>query len=1195
MAIVKLFSSMKKRILTFLSMFVLIGINAWADTDLASLISQASSGGEVKLTEDVTLTKTITIDKNLTLDMAGHTITATNCRAFQITKGDVVIKNTGGGYKRITSTHDADNTTFDEESSVIRIGDGSSKNDYTETNRTRVSLTIDTNVEVYTAYCYGISVFGSKTKETLIVNGKVTVAGNYSAIAGNGLPYFTGTTINIGKDAVITATKANAIYQPQGGELNVYGKVGATGNKGGIEAKSGTINIYDGAKVYGSSKTQTHTANSNGCSTTGYAIAVVNNKSYTGCTKVNINNSSGEVSYNVAILDDSGDVPDTKKGSICITSGCFKNCTIEESFLAEGKKLVKGKSVSRVVDTSTEIVATIGTSYSYISLDDAVSDWKSNTLTLQKDVEFRPYSINGKTVTLDLNGHQWKAIYSEKQTATTCAFQIFTSSNSMLTINDSKGNGSIVCGDNMSEAIWMGNSGASYNNRTATLIVNGGKLQGKYYAIAGNGSWKGITNITINGGELGGEVAIYHPQNNGTLTITGGTITGDATALEIRAGKEINISGGKFSSTATAKKVEANGSGTTTSGYALAVSQHTTKLPINVNITGGEFEGYTAFGVVNPQNNETENVNITVADGTFKATATEGGEALYMGHKGGTVNVTGGKFTGTVTKAEGANLYLLGGSYSVEPTNGVLAKGFSVSSNDSETDKSSYPYKVEFKKVETTVDESVTYKDAEGNDISEADKTNVENAVTETVTENTAVNDNTPNTDTAISENDKTELNNLLAEAAGLKTEEETTTTINKVETGLSINLTSASVSKQEDQDNTYQVTKMVFDIKPVAVAYDSNNKPLASVTVPNSLISNKIKFRLPIDKSTTAKYASISHQADESQTEDDLGLFEIQTLSGSSDKYIELERDNFSIYAVSLSNATSVMTAYKGNSESITVAMDATSWSKILKDCPNAVAVVPSENAKFTNGNNVKNVIVEYTAGSTKAYECPNFALTDLKDFYSPYDFIALSGSYSRTSNNISTDGKSYNSVCLPFAIKATDLSNTAQILTFSYYDAGNKTVGFTKATGQISAGTPCLVLEGSNVAWTVNFENTKITCTPNNSGNMKGTFTLTSEYANNTNYLSVNTDNKFQKLASTLSPFRSCLYLDKDNNIGLDSNSKMNIVVLDETTGIKNVGNTAVSDGNFYSLNGVKLGTSFDKLPKGIYLYGGKKIVKK
>ena len=1028
--------------------------------------------------------------------------------------------------------------------------------------------------------------FGSKTQETLIVNGSVAVTGNFSAISGNGNAWYKGTTITIGSTATITAKTTNAIYHPQDGVLNVYGTVGNTSNKGGIEAKAGTINIYDGAKINGF-KSTTHTANSNGCSTTGYAIAVVNNSAYAGGVKVNIDNLNGEFNYKLGIIDDD-EVAADKKGSITINNGYFKNYTPDASFLAPGKKLVKGKASCVVVDEATPIVASIG-NYDYVNIDNAVSDWTSGTLTLKADVESVPHAINYKTKTLDLNGHQWKGIYSDKQAGITCAFQIFTGSNSKLTINDSKGGGSIVGDDKITEAIWMGNAAAWKDTNTATLIVNGGKLQGKYYAVAGNGAWKGKTNISINGGELEGQTAIYHPQKNGTLKIAGGTLTGTTgSALEIRAGQQVDITGGTFISNAAAKKVTANGSGTTVEDYALAISQHTTKLPINVNITGGTFKGINALGVVNPQNNATDNIDITVAGGNFEATAADG-EALYMGHKGGTLNVSGGKFKGSVTAIEGANLNLLGGAYTAKPADAYLVNDFTVNT----VEGAEYPYLVEYKKVAATVDENTSLKDENGNDIADADKAAADEAVNEAVTGNAAVNDSEPNTDEAISEEDGNTLKNLVEAAA--KEAGTAAADITTIETSLSINLKSASVNTT----NGNLVTKMVFDIKPVAVAF-VGDKVVATVTVPNDLISQKIKFRLPVDKNASNKYVGITHKADGATTEDDLGLFAVQTVNG--DKFVELERDNFSEYTMTLSNATSVMTAYKATSTPVTVAMTADAWNAVLQACPNAVAVVSSsdnDNVTFANAEGVKNVIVEYTYGNNqKAYSCHNFVLTDKKDFYSPYDFTAETGSYARTPNNIEGNTWMYNSVCVPFELKATDLSNTAEILLFSYYDH-NTTVDFTPAN-EIQAGTPCIVKENCGTEWNVDFDNTKIVGTPNNAGNMKGTFVLTDAYKVNedgtSEYYSVNRQNMFQNLANTLSPFRSCLYIHSDVTIGVETEpTVLKIAVKRDTDGVKNVEISSDENNDIYTLSGVKAGTNLNNLPKGIYIMNGKKIVKK
>ena len=1023
--------------------------------------------------------------------------------------------------------------------------------------------------------------FGSKTQETLIVNGKVAVTGNFSAISGNGSAWFKGTTITINPTATITAKTTNAIYQPQDGVLNVYGTVGSTSNKGGIEAKAGVINIYDGAKVNGY-KTTKHTANNNGCSTTGYAIAVVNNSAYAGGVKVNIDNLTGEFNYKLAIIDDDAVVAD-KKGSITISHGNFKSYTPNASFVAAGQKLVKGKASSMVVDEATPIVASIG-NYDYVSIDNAVSDWGSSTLTLKADVEVVSHAVNGKSQTLDLNGHQWKAIYSEKQEGYTCAFQIFTGSSSKLTINDSKGGGSIVGDDKITEAIWLGNATASKDINTATLIVNGGKLQGKYYAVAGNGAWKGKTNITINGGELLGECAIYHPQKNGTLKITGGTLTGSCSALEIRAGEQVDITGGTFVSTATSKKITANGSGTTVEGYALAISQHTTKLPINVNITGGTFKGINAVGVVNPQNNVTDNINIAVTGGTFEATAADG-EALYMGHKNGTINVSDGKFKGKVLKDDGANLNLLGGSYTIKPDESLFVNGFVANT----VEGSEYPYQVDYKKVAATVGEDVTLTDDSGAAISDDEKDAALNAVNETVADNAAVSNSTSNIGEAISDkagSDGKTLKQLVDAAAGTNKANITT-----VKTSVSVKLKSASV---KDNGATKLVTKMVYDIKPVAVAF-AGDQIVATVDVPNELITQKIKFRLPVAKNATNKYVGISHKADGASTADDLGLFAVQT--ENADKYIEMERDNFSEYTMTLSDASAVMTVYKANSQPISLSQDKDTWLAVQNECPNAIAIGESD---FANAEGITNVLIEtVTGGGRKVYDCPNFVLTDLSEFYSPCDFYAAKGSYKRTANSFSGKDKCFNSVCVPFELEAADLSSTAEIFLYSTLDQAAGTVGFILAQDQkIPAGTPCIIYENAGTEWTVNFTGRNVAATPNNAGNMKGTFLKTSDYkydeaSGEKVYFSVNAENKFQYLENELHPFRSCLYIHTDNDI--DVQKAYAIALNRGTTGVDGIEAVPTENADIYTLGGMKVGTNFDKLPKGIYIQNGKKVVKK
>ena len=102
-------------------------------------------------------------------------------------------------------------------------------------------------------------------------------------------------------------------------------------------------------------------------------------------------------------------------------------------------------------------------------------------------------------------------------------------------------------------------------------------------------------------------------------TIDGANIEGTDCAIEIRAG-ELTIKDGSFKSTATEFSCGPNGNGSTTTGAAIAIAQHTTKRDITVNISGGTFEGLRALNEGNPQNNNdpAPQVNLSVTGGTFK-------------------------------------------------------------------------------------------------------------------------------------------------------------------------------------------------------------------------------------------------------------------------------------------------------------------------------------------------------------------------------------------------------------------------------------------------------------------------------------------------------------------------------------------------------------------------------------------------
>lgn len=194
------------------------------------------------------------------------------------------------------------------------------------------------------------------------------------------------------------------------------------------------------------------------------------------------------------------------------------------------------------------------------------------------------------------------------------------------------------------------------------VIKDGASVETTGFALSGNGSYHGTTFI-IEGGSLYSKesTAIYHPQM-GTMTVSGDdtVIKGGNAGIEVRAGN-VTIKDGVVEGLATPTKVSENGNGTTSAGAGIAVAQHTTKLPINVTITGGEIKGYSAFYESNPQKNPADDlnkINISIVDGTFTAT-NEGTVPIYSEDKQNFI--TGGTYSNTL------NNNYLGANYQLTP------------------------------------------------------------------------------------------------------------------------------------------------------------------------------------------------------------------------------------------------------------------------------------------------------------------------------------------------------------------------------------------------------------------------------------------------------------------------------------------------------------------------------------------------
>ena len=149
----------------------------------------------------------------------------------------------------------------------------------------------------------------------------------------------------------------------------------------------------------------------------------------------------------------------------------------------------------------------------------------------------------------------------------------------------------------------------------AELTING-KITGDNGATI-NGTITTNTNkVTVNGTiDVAGH-ALYLAGNGITDINNGACVKGDA-GIEIRAGV-LNINGGTVESTGTYSVPSANGNGTTASGAALIVAEHTTNQGITVNVNSGNIKAASAgkaIAVSDPQNTNGNDVKLNVAGG----------------------------------------------------------------------------------------------------------------------------------------------------------------------------------------------------------------------------------------------------------------------------------------------------------------------------------------------------------------------------------------------------------------------------------------------------------------------------------------------------------------------------------------------------------------------------------------------------
>ena len=619
-------------------------------------IAAAKDGEKVILLSDRKNFVTNTINANITIDLNGKTLSVGNNNPFFRTNGEVTIQNGTissdyrcvivNAYNKLTLKNVKITSKTDNGWNLVNVC-------------SNAEVTIDKDTVLTATSGTGAAVFVGQeadAKYTLNVYGKVIQEAKSFAISGNG-SYKGTTTINIYDGAEVKSASV-AIYQPQAGAINVYG--GLVEGYCAIGIKSGSLNIKGGTVRGTANDNLLDDSNSvNGTISYDGSAIVVDSRStgYAGNVKINVTGGTVESYYSTAIREIGeqgktdmtqltklnvigGSVLGASKNPVNVTSdmlvldisvinisvsgGTFKHA-IPEEYCADGFIPTKNADGTYGVKEG-KYVAQIG-DVKYETLEEAFAAAKNgDTITLLEDCKSDRINLEDKSVTVVLNG---------KTLTSTAAYGVmFCAKNGNKITIDGTVEGSKLVGTLMITAKTDGhievNGGTYESNQYCPIYVNG--------AVNSENSTVTVKNAIIKATNISSDQDMgcgVYLAGYSTSVFENCTITAPITGIEIRAGKltlnNCDVTGGNGEVTA-----DANGNGTTVTNAALAISQHTTKKPIEVTINGGTFNGTAAVYQTDVQGTGSADVKIAVKSGTFNGT--------ISGETDGTIAISGGKF-----------------------------------------------------------------------------------------------------------------------------------------------------------------------------------------------------------------------------------------------------------------------------------------------------------------------------------------------------------------------------------------------------------------------------------------------------------------------------------------------------------------------------------------------------------------------
>ena len=661
------------------------------ETLAAAINAAEESGGTVKLLKNVEINEAITIRsaKTLSFDLNGKKITGGDIKKlFTISATSVTFGN----------------GTIEAENQVFEIAGGTGLDGKTVTFKDDLSISSKNEVAVF-------------IYQSITLNTSAKITAKNAAIMGNGTDTKYA-EINV-TGGEITSTNAVAMYLPaKSAEVTISGGV-VTGTTG-IEVRGGTLNIKDGAKIVATGETLVAHREGGGASVLSGAAVAVSKYASSNSLKVNITGGTLKGLYAFYEAELNATQSEVTGLTLSITGGTFNGDIASENvesfisgkgvkfsempkmdYFAENYIAEYNAGTGKYETKEGSWVAAIGEE-GYATLQDAINAAEEDdVIELRADVPLTEALTIDKSVTIDLAGHTINAPATAANITANATIKSSEEGGTIKHTGEGKDHGLIVTNDatltlesvtvdykGAGQAIRLGdyNSGtptenggnavlknvtvtggiagvamfgteAGFANGTSLTATNSNISGTVHYGIATNGSFHNntitLTDTNVSAPEESG-TAMYLP-GEGETTITGGTIKG-ATGIEIRAGKLTINEGTTIIATGDYEEPEANPSGTTVGGVAVAVSQHTTQLAINVAITGGTFNATGKDGKAFLEIDTVEKEDAAPSEGV-------------------TASITGGTFNASV-EARNITGFIKGGDFGVKPADKLMNEDY---------------------------------------------------------------------------------------------------------------------------------------------------------------------------------------------------------------------------------------------------------------------------------------------------------------------------------------------------------------------------------------------------------------------------------------------------------------------------------------------------------------------------------------